>query len=64
MSRYQDLDMLAAVRSCDTDRVSSLIKAGCDIDEAGPEGKTPLMEAAEHGSKELVGLLLENGAGR
>ncbi len=34
-----------------------------DIDAASPNGTTPLMMAAQHGSAEMVKLLLDEGGG-
>ena len=42
-----------------------LLARGARVDEENPEtGSTPLNEAASHGNRELVALLLSHGADR
>ena len=51
----------AALRS-EASMVKLFVDAGCDVDIRDLHGKTTLMQAAEHASKETVQLLLDLGA--
>lgn len=57
-----DSKLFAAIGSNDIVSVEHLLLDGANIEARETNGTTPLMEAAEHGSVPLVGLLLENGA--
>ena len=50
------------IRMEDWDNVVNLIEAGADIHVAGSGGFTPLMQAVDVGSVELVMYLLQRGA--
>lgn len=55
--------LLAAVRGDDGAAVRRLAAEAPErLDEAGPDGRTPLMLAAVIGAEEMVALLLELGA--
>lgn len=55
--------LLAAVRGGDGASVRRLAaEAAGRLDQAGPDGRTPLMLAAANGAEEMVALLLELGA--
>ena len=55
--------LLAAVRGGDGASVRRLAaESPGRLDEAGPDGRTPLMVAAAAGAEEMVALLLELGA--
>lgn len=51
-----------AVRRGDEAEVRSLLEAGADANELGPEQRTPLIEAASQGNVSLLRLLLQHGA--
>jgi ankyrin repeat protein len=54
--------LFMAVWSHCADAVTILIAGGANVNAKGPEGRTPLMQAAGDGQVELVQLLLEKGA--
>jgi ankyrin repeat protein len=54
--------LLDAAYQGDTGRVTALLKAGADPDEANDFGATPLSEAARRGDAEVLKLLLDAGA--
>lgn len=51
-----------AIRHGYTDLVIFLLDHGASVEERGPEGESPLMEAAFHGHIDIVRLLLKRGA--
>src|SRR4051812_22928571 len=55
--------LYSAIREARTDVVLGLLAAGADPDAAlTPDGKTPLMCAADHGEVEVAVALVEAGA--
>jgi ankyrin repeat protein len=61
--RDSEQSLLAAVRAGDAAAVRRLAaEAPGRLDEAGEDGRTPLMLAAAGGAEEMVALLLELGA--
>ena len=57
-----DLPLVDAVKAGDTARIRTLVDAGADVNESGPDGTTPLHWAAYGGDVEVTRLLLEAGA--
>ena len=59
----QSSDLLTAVDEGQSDVVQELLDSGIDPNkDAGPEGEYPLHLAALKGNKEIVQILLDNGA--
>ncbi len=56
------MTLFEAVRSGDVAAVKKLLKSARDVNEQGPENRTPLIEAAAAGRADLVKLLLDAGA--
>jgi ankyrin repeat protein len=54
--------LYSAIRSNDLRQVKALLDEGASASEAGPDGITPLMAAAEAGSVDAMKLLIERGA--
>lgn len=50
------------IEARDLDEVKMLLAKGADVNAKDSEGKTPLMNAAYYGRKEIVKFLLEHGA--
>ena len=57
-----DAPLVEAVRAGDPARLRALVDAGADVDQAEPDGSTPLHWAAWNADVEAVRLLLEAGA--
>ncbi len=57
-----DLPLVDAVKAGDAARIRTLVDAGADVNESGPDGTTPLHWAAYGGDVEVTRLLLEAGA--
>ena len=57
-----DAPLVEAVRAGDPARLRALVDAGADVDQAEPDGSTPLHWAAWNADVEAVLLLLEAGA--
>jgi ankyrin repeat protein len=55
-------DWQDATSNGDTERVSSLIEAGADIDSLDRHGQTALINAAHKGHTDVVRLLVHHGA--
>ena len=55
-------NLYSAIRSNDLRQMKALLNQGINVNEAGPEGVTPLMAAAEIGSPDAMKLLLDRGA--
>jgi len=53
---------MQACASNKKEKVEHLLSRGVDVNFRGPEGKTPLISAAERGSTEVVHFLLSKGA--
>ena len=51
-----------AVDSGDSETLNLLLSHGVDVNEAGPGGKTALMEAARQNAKDVATLLINHGA--
>ena len=59
----QTSDLLTAIDKGQSDVVQELLNAGIDPNkDAGPDGAYPLHSAALKGNKEIVQILLDNGA--
>ena len=58
----EELLFLSAARAGDVSEVRALLKAGADVNDTDPDGRTALMVAAGRNDQELVELLLEAGA--
>ena len=56
------MTLFEAVTAADAEQVVARLEAGEDINQMGPGGSTPLIEAARMGSAELVEVLLAAGA--
>lgn len=54
--------LLAAINKDEPKLVLLLMELGADVNAAGPEGATPLMEAVFRGQKDIVGVLLAHQA--
>ncbi|HUR53872.1 MAG TPA: ankyrin repeat domain-containing protein [Gemmataceae bacterium] len=64
MGRYLDTALFRETRNVNGSvaRVRSLIEGGADVNRRHKCGNTPLWEAAYHGRKDVVAVLLEAGA--
>lgn len=62
LPRADDVELLAAARSGQDDRVRALLKRSTEIDGVGDDGFTPLGAAAFEGRRSTVRLLLRAGA--
>lgn len=56
------MTLFEAVEAADAEAVLARLEAGEDINQMGPGGVTPLIEAARNGNLELVEVLLAAGA--
>ncbi len=56
------MTLYEAVEAADGEAVLTRLEAGEDINQLGPSGSTPLIEAARMGNAELVEVLLAPGA--
>lgn len=56
------MNLYAAVEAGDAEAVVAALEAGEDVNQMGPGGATPLIEAARRGNAELVEVLLAGGA--
>ncbi|KAH0536331.1 hypothetical protein FGG08_006785 [Glutinoglossum americanum] len=56
------ISLFKAIEEDDTERVRSLLEAGVDLSAQNPQGRSPIMRAAEIGQAAAAKLLLENGA--
>jgi hypothetical protein len=61
-SEDYDSPLRTAATTSDLATAQLLIAAGADVNRADPEGRTPLMWAANRASEPIVKLLLEHGA--
>jgi ankyrin repeat protein len=56
-----EVRLIHAVMLGDYDRVKTLLKAGADVNEVGPEGWSPLSEAVTRGHLEIARFLINAG---
>ena len=56
------MNLFEAVEAADAEEVVARLEAGEDINQMGPGGSTPLIEAARMGNAELVEVLMAAGA--
>ncbi len=59
--KYEHI-VFRAIRQGDCELLKDLMRRGTPPDVRAPDGTTPLMAAALHGSAEMVALLLQHGA--
>jgi len=61
-SRVRDKLLIKETRRGDVERVTELLRAGCDVNKLVSDGNTPLMRAAYYGHADLVAMLLRQGS--
>src|SRR5262245_51131262 len=61
-SRVRDKLLIKETRRGDVERVTELLRAGCDVNKLASDENTALMRAAYYGHADLVAMLLREGA--